>query len=146
MRAIGPPLTAEESAALIRLCRSQINVRFRHMGRNERGFDCAGLLMWAMQQLGRPVVDIAAYGREPHKDGMRANLIANLGAAVPSDAMRAGDVLLMAFTGEPRHVALVSNHPQGGLQIIHTHARVKKVTEHRLDAYWASCISEIYRP
>lgn len=145
MRAIGLPFTPEESAAFVVAARSQLNVRFRHMGRNERGFDCAGLVLWSLRSLGKPVVDIAAYGREPHKDGLREAIQANLGDPVPLDDLRPGDVVLMRFEGEPRHVGILFAHPEG-LGLVHTYATVKRVTEHRLDAYWRGCITEAYRP
>lgn len=146
MRCIGEPLTAEESAALIAACRSQMGKPFGHMKRGPRQFDCAGLLLWAMASIGRPVNDIAVYGREPHKDGLRENMIFNLGPPVPKESMRAGDMVLMRFDGEPRHVGLLTDHPAGGLALIHTHAHIKRVSEHRLDAYWAGCITEVWRP
>ena len=116
------------------------------MGRNERGFDCAGLVVWAMKKIGRSVNDISAYGREPHKDGLRENMVLNLGPQVPRESMRAGDIVLMRFDGEPRHVALLTEYPAGGLAVIHTHAHAKKVAEHRLDDYWRGCITEVFRP
>ena len=82
MRAIGPPLTAEESAAFIAAARTQVKRRtkFRHMGRSpETGFDCAGLAQWSMKQIGRDVWDMDAYGREPHKNGLRNAMVRNLG-------------------------------------------------------------------
>lgn len=148
MRTIGPPLTAEESAALVAHCRSLVGrVRFRHMGRKPHiGLDCAGLLFWGMAQIGRPTFDLKAYGREPHKDGLRANLIRNLGPALPASEMQAGDIPLMRFDGEPRHVGLLTTLPDGRMGLIHVHAHNKVVAEHGLDDYWRGNIVEVFRP
>src|SRR5690606_33015108 len=107
-RVIGAPLTAEESAALVAACRSLVgHVRFRHQGRNpEIGLDCAGMLVWALRKISRPVEDLRAYGREPHKDGLRQCLIRNLGRPLPKSGMQAGDIALMRFDCDPRHVGL----------------------------------------
>ncbi len=146
-RAIGAPLTGMETAELIRACRLQVNVKFRHRGRSPAtGFDCIGLVAFGLTSIGRPLSDKKSYGREPHKDGLRQGLIDNLGQPVQRDSMRAGDVVLMTFDQEPRHVGLLFDHPAGGLAIVHTHSRVKKVTEHRLDDQWRSWVVEVFRP
>jgi len=147
MRTIGSPLTAEESAALADACRSLVNrVKFRHKGRNPKiGLDCAGLLFWGMAQIGRPTNDLPAYGREPHKDGLRENLIRNLGPELPPDQIRAGDVILMRFQGEPRHVGLVTQLPDGRLGLLHVHAENKVVSEHGLAGYHADIVA-VWRP
>jgi cell wall-associated NlpC family hydrolase len=149
MRAIGPLLTAEESAAFIAALRTQVKrrTRFRHQGRNPTiGLDCAGLPLWAMQAIGRPVTDIVGYGREPYRDGLEGALIANLGARVPKESMRAGDVVMMRFAGDPRHVGILTDYPDGGLALIHTHDTLKMVREHRLDQKRRDSIVAVWRP
>lgn len=148
MRAIGPPLTAEESAALIEACRSLVGrVRFRHQGRNpDIGLDCAGMVGWGLWQIGRSFVDIKGYGREPHKNGLRAALETNLGHCVPVESMSAGDVPLMRFDGDPRHVGLLTTLPDGRMGMIHVHAHNKIVAEHGLDHYWRGNIVAVWRP
>ena len=148
MRAIGPPLTPAETAEFIAEARTYLDppVRFRHQGRSRRGVDCAGLLLVSMAAIGRPIVDLEAYGREPLGDGLREMLIANLGESVPKDGMRPGDVVLMRFRGEPTHVALLGDYLYGGCSLIHAYAAVKKVVEHRIDAEWLDNIVEVFRP
>lgn len=164
MRAIGEPLTALESAAFIRCVRSFINVPFGHQGRKPWKLDCAGLLLVAMQGKarnlpftedaigsfvqawdGRPTVDLQAYGRDPFRDGLQRVLEDNLGAAVDEPG-KPGDVVLMRFKGDPRHVGVLSTHPEGGLRLIHTDAAVRRVTEHRADTGWADFVFAVYRP
>jgi cell wall-associated NlpC family hydrolase len=149
MRAIGPPLTTEESEAFIAALRGCIGVRFWHQGRDPAiGLDCAGLPQWAMKSIGRPVFDLPAYGREPHKDGLRRALLSNFGPPVPRDSMRAGDVVLMRFTvhSAPRHIGVITDYPEGGFAIIHSHEDQKMVKEHRIDARRMAFIVEVYRP
>lgn len=146
MRAIGALLTAEESAALVAACLSKVRKPFRHGGRGPERFDCAGLILWGLQQIGRTVYDLPAYGREPFRDGLREAVIRNLGQAVPRASMRAGDVVLMAFGGEPRHIGLLAPYPHGGLMLIHTYSRVREVVAHRLDERWAGFVVEVFRP
>lgn len=145
MRANGAAFTPEETAAFIARARSCMGVRFKHQGRDPRfGLDCAGLPLWSMAAMGRPVVDIAGYGREPHKDGLERALTDNLGEPIPIEQMRAGDVILMRFGGAPRHVGILTDHPEGGLSLLHVHDRLKFVAEHRLEA--RTRIVKVWRP
>lgn len=146
-RAIGAPLTAEESAAFIAAARSLVGkVKFRHMGRKpSTGMDCAGLPQWAMQQIGRPVWDIEAYGNEPHKDGLYQAMTRNMGEPVPLDSMQPGDVILMRFHGAPRHVGIVTQVADGRLGLLHVHAENKVVSEHGLAGYHGEIVA-VWRP
>lgn len=147
MRTIGEPLTAEESAAFIAAGRSLVNrVRFRHQGRDPKtGLDCAGLVKWMLQQIGRAVFDLLGYGRDPHKKGLYTALVHNLGNPIQPESMRAGDVILMRFRGAPRHVGIVTQLPDGRLGLLHVHAENKVVSEHGLDGYHADIVS-VFRP
>lgn len=145
MRAIGPLLNEKESELFVSSCLSNEGKPFRHMARGPEKFDCAGLILWGLRKIGRTVYDIPSYGREPFKDGLRDAVVANLGNPVPAP-YRSGDVVLMAFDGEPRHVGLLADYPHGGLMLIHTYSRVRKVVAHRLDSFWAARITEVFRP
>lgn len=146
MRAIGPPLTAEESAAFIAACRSFMGVRFRHQGINPKiGIDCRGMLIAGLILIGRPYQDRKGYGREPHKNGMRNGLIENLGNPLPLSERQPGDVVLMSLGGQPRHVGLFTWLPDNRFGLLHTHAEMKYVAEHGADGYHADYI-EIFRP
>lgn len=146
MRELQPPLTAEESAAFIAAARTYMGVRFRHQGRSRRGLDCIGLAVAALHDIDRTVWDSPAYGREPATQGLRDALVRNLGEPIPKDQMRAGDIALMRFVGEPSHVGIVTNYPLGGFALLHTFAQMKKVVEHRMDAEWLGNITEVWRP
>lgn len=148
MRAIGEPLTPEEIKAYIGYARSCMGVKFRHMGRDpETGLDCAGISQWSMKQVPRPVYDLEAYGRDPHKDGLERALRENFGPPVSLQEMREGDNVLMKFQkhSAPRHIAIVTNHPDG-LGLIHVHSEMKFVSEHIMDARWLSFIVKAFRP
>jgi hypothetical protein len=164
MRVLGPPLTATESAAFLRCVRSFINVPFGHQRRKPWKLDCAGLLLVSMQGWarnvpftedpigafvrawdGRPTVDLQAYGRTPYQDGLQRVVEDNAGPPVEGPPV-AGDVVLMRFRGDPQHVGVIADHPEGGLRLIHTDSAIKRVTEHRLDDGWAEHIFAVYRP
>lgn len=130
---------------LVHACRKYLNVPFKHRGRTRRGLDCAGLIVIAFQDLGRPVVDMRVYGREPHKDGLRQVVESNRLEKVAAGDWRPGDIALMCFTKEPHHLAVFGDYSLGGLSLIHSYGRVGKVVEHRLDEVWTSRVLEVYR-
>lgn len=148
-RSIGGPLTPEESAAFIAALRTQVKRRtkFSHQGRDPNtGLDCAGLPLWAMQKIGRPVSDLVGYGREPYRNGLEGAITENLGPKVRWETMKAGDVVMMRFAGDPRHVGVLTDYPDGGLAIIHIHDTLKCATEHRLDDARRKTITAVWRP
>ncbi|HEU4376274.1 MAG TPA: NlpC/P60 family protein [Telluria sp.] len=147
MRAIGPPFEPRETALLIEQARALVNVvPFRHQGRSMRGVDCAGLVALCLRSMGKPFLDLDAYGREPLNGRLREVLIANLGEPLPKDEMRAGDVAHVRFQGEPRHVALIVDYAPSGFAMIHAYSQVQKVVEHRIDTEWHGSIVEVFRP
>lgn len=152
MRAIGPLLSDDERSTFIAHARALRGVRFRHQGRTDFALDCAGLPGLALQRTGRAFVDLAAYSRNPHMDGLRSMIEENLGPPVAEGPgadrfAQAGDVVLTNQDGGPdRHIAIVVDHPFFGLGLLHTCARFKKVIEHGLDPEWRARIVAVFRP
>ena len=139
-------MIAEDPVRVVAQARTHLNTRFKHQGRTPRGLDCAGLLVLTLTELGHSIVDRKSYGREPHKDGLRQTVQANMGQPLPAGAaMMPGDIVLMRFVREPHHLGILGDHPTAGLTLIHSFAEVGKVVEHRLDGRWASRILEVYR-
>lgn len=127
------PLTAVESAQFIASARSMLGMPFRHRGRSLRGVDCIGLVVLALQSVGRAITDRDDYSRNPANDGLRAALVAHFGP--PVDDLRAGDVLLLCWgKDEENHVGIVFAHPCGGFAIVHALAQARRVIEHGFDA------------
>jgi cell wall-associated NlpC family hydrolase len=139
--------------ALVAAARAYLHVPFRHRGRSRRGLDCAGLLVLACRDIGKPIPDQRHYGREPFNDGLVEAGTRAFGqpiavGQVPAEFLRAGDVLLLRFDINPHHVAIVADHPLGGLSIIHANADATQrglVVEQRLDALWLSRITHVFR-
>lgn len=146
MRELGPPLTDTERLAFVAEARTYMGVRFKHQGRSRRGLDCIGLPVVSLRAIGRQVWDSPAYGREAATQGLRDALVRNAGQPIPKDQMREGDIALMAFVGEPSHVGIITDYPDGGFALLHTFAQKKMVVEHRMDAQWLGYITEVFRP
>lgn len=130
----------------VQACRGMLGVKFRHRGRNPRvGLDCAGLVIVGLRQIGLDPIDIKAYGREPHNDGLRQVTEANLGQPIPLEMARPGDVVLIRFDIYPHHLAVVGDYALGGLSLIHAYGDIGKVVEHRFDDVWRSRVCGVYR-
>ncbi len=142
-----PPLNDKERAAFIDAARSFLGVRFRHQGRTrDSGLDCAGVIAASMAAIGKEVLDIVGYPRDPYKAGLESVLVANFGPMLPADEMQVGDIALMSFNSEPRHIGVLAPYRYGGLMLVHSFAQVKKVVEHRVDDEWRGYIVGVYRP
>lgn len=118
--------------------------RWRHRGRTPWAVDCIGLIVVAGRQAGLTATDEKGYGREPWEDRLRAGCRARWGE--PVQAPQAGDVALIRWeTGEPSHLAIIGNHPDGGLTLIHSH-NLHGVCEMSLTGRYLACVLEVYRP
>jgi cell wall-associated NlpC family hydrolase len=104
----------------------------------------------------RPVVDRQGYGRVPYNGELRASLVEHFGQPVASaqvgiSDLQPGDLLLMTWTSEPHHVAIVTPHPNG-IGIIHSYSITPgnsgggSVIEHRLSDDYLKLIREAFRP
>lgn len=118
--------------------------RWRHRGRKPWAVDCLGVLELAMQGAGRDLRTPTRYGREPWDDQLRKGLREQFGEPV-APPWRPADVALIRWhKGEPSHVAVIADHPDG-LALIHSH-NINGVVEHALRGPILDCIVEVYRP
>lgn len=132
--------------ALVAAARRHLGKPFRHHGRGPRHFDCAGLCVAAYREAtGREILDVRYYGREPHRDGLRAAVERNAGPPVEGEP-QPGDVLLLRFDSNPHHLGIVGDLSYGGLSLIHASGEAGRVIEHRLDDVWRGRIVAVYRP
>lgn len=133
------------SLDLIPPARAMLRTPFHHQGRVPgEGLDCAGLIVCACRAVGLDPPDMTGYSRSPSgrllQEAMESWLL-------PADAPAPGRVVLIRFEREldPAHVALVADHPGGGLSLIHAYLPARRVVEHALDATWAARIVKTYR-
>lgn len=122
--------------AVIDEARRWLGVPYLHQGRSRRGVDCIGLLIKAAHGLGISEYDVTGYGRTPDAGFLQAEcdrLMARIDEPAP------GDVLLMRFTREPQHVAIVSD-----VGIIHAWYGARKVVETSFSPSWRHRVVQAY--
>ena len=134
-------------AAIIATAREWLGTRWQHQASLKGiGCDCIGLIVGVAHECG--VAEAAAwavdsrgqgYGRAPDP-AMLLAACADYLNPLPKVAARPADILLMRFSKEPQHFAILS---VGG-NIIHAYAQARRVVEHRLDALWRSRIVGAY--
>jgi cell wall-associated NlpC family hydrolase len=120
--------------------RAFVGVPYRHQGRTPAGLDCIGLVVLVARELGladytpppyRPTPDPAVLIGEVDRELER----------IPITRAREGDVLVMKWSTEPQHFALLVD----GLRIVHSYMQARRVVEHRLDEQWYGRICRAYR-
>ena len=106
------PFTESEASAFEAELRACLGMKWRHMGRagcgygHQTGLDCVGLLQRAFRKVGRPLSDIATYGREA--DGsLESRIAARLGK--PAAGYGTRRVALIKVDGVVRHVGYITD-------------------------------------
>lgn len=134
------------AAAFVAEARTLKGARWRHRGRKPWAVDCVGLVAVAARRSGMQVEDAHGYGREPWDEQLQAECRARWGAPLPAADALPGDVAIFRFApGQPSHVGVIADHPQGGLSLIHSQ-QIHGVVEQRLAGKFLASIVEVYRP
>lgn len=132
-------------ADIVSEARTWIGTPFRHQGRVKgHGVDCSGLVISVARTLG--LTDYQATGYPKHPDGNEMRRVCSeMMDEISIDDAQPGDVILFKFISDPQHLAIVGDHPSGGLSIIHAFAVSRKVVEAILDDVWRSRVIAVYR-
>lgn len=118
---------------LLAEARTWLGSPYKHQGRlHGVGVDCVGIVIGLAKFCGTPFKDVPAY----LPDASDININIELGRwlqLLPMDRVRPGDVLTFWVRNErwPQHCGIVSDYG-----LIHTHASVGRVVEHRMDERW----------
>jgi cell wall-associated NlpC family hydrolase len=131
-------------ADVVTFGRTWLGVPWVHQGRSRQGVDCAGLLEMIGREFGMEVPAKADYPRTADGVSLRATL-ERFVRPIAVRAMQPADVVLLHFprADHESHLALVVDHPQRGLGLLHAlneRSGRGRVIEHGLDATWRSRI------
>lgn len=126
---------------------SKIDIQFRHMGRNDFGYDCAGLYLEALKTIDKfdERMDLKSYGRSP--EGFKiVNILNEFFERINYEDMKNGDLMLFTFIKNPQHIAIYENF-EGNDYMIHAYGdpSINKVIKNRLDAKWKERFNAAYR-
>lgn len=112
---------------------SFLGASFRLHGRDPlTGFDCLGLVLVAMAEIGRPVHLAISYGLRNLEPERFLRLAEAAGFVETDSSLEAGDVLLLAVGPAQLHVAIVG--VAGG--IVHAHAGLRRVVHTPFPLSW----------
>ena len=134
--------------------RTWLGTRFHHQEAVKGvGCDCVGLVRGVGAALGIYPDDptslpefqqFVGYGRDPMAGALEKGCDIFCTKIDVADA-QPGDVFLIHFGEDPRHVAIIGDYPGGGLSIIHAYIMLRKVVESRVDESWQRLIAGAYR-
>lgn len=130
----------------VEAARSLKGAKWRHRGRKPWAVDCIGVVAVAGKMAGLAAEDEFKYGREPWEDRLRQGCRERWGDPIPKEQVQPGDIAIFRWgNGEPSHMGVIGNHPDGGLTLIHAHL-TNGVVEASLAGKYESCIVEVFRP
>jgi len=126
-------------ARIVAVARDCIDAPFRVQGRHPAtGLDCIGLIVWVGRQLDIVLEDRRDYTLSSASEPLVAGL---LGAGLlPSPDPVQGDVVLFRFDAQRRHLGIASD-----TGLIHAHAGLRRVCEHRLEPDWRAAVEACFR-
>jgi NlpC/P60 family putative phage cell wall peptidase len=143
---------------IVAQARTWIGTPFHHQGRVKgKGCDCIGMVMGAIAETGahsryrdlagNPIpfnrFDYTHYAADPSSTKLAMTLDSHL-TAIDERNIQPGDVLLFKIVRLPQHVAIVGNHPMGGLSLIHAYSPARKVVEERYNQSWQARLVQAY--
>jgi len=132
-------MSPDEIIAAAREC---LGTPFRHQGRLPGvGLDCAGVAVHVARRLGLVPQDSGHYGRLPVDGQLQRQLDQQpfLRQRASASDRLPGDLLLMRFTGEPQHLAILAHGT-----MIHAWEGAGKCCEHDLTLPWRGRIVAVY--
>ncbi len=142
-----------------------IGTKFHHQGRlkyrnakHTGGVDCIGLVVGVARELSlkshkidkdgnfMPLYkfDQIDYAREPQGQRLKAALDEFL-LPTTYENLESGDVVLFTLAKNPQHVGIISDHPQGGLGMIHALQASGSVCWHAFNQKWLERCSGFYQ-
>jgi cell wall-associated NlpC family hydrolase len=127
---------------IVSAARQCIGTQFQHQARIVgRGLDCAGVLVHVLKTIGAEFNDERGYPRVPRNYLIRTILESQpCLQKIQKSEMQTGDVLLMRFTSEPQHVAILAE-----TTIIHAYSQIGRCVEHGFTDEWRRRVTDVYR-
>lgn len=123
----------DERTELARAAERYVGATFRPHGRDPvTGFDCLGLVLMALADIGRPVRFPLRYSLRNRDLGRFERLPAKAGFAETEAPCEPGDVLLLKTGPAQLHFAIVAS--RGG--IVHAHAGLRRVVHTPFPLRW----------
>lgn len=123
-------------AALAKAASALVGCRFRLHGRDPAtGLDCVGLVSAALVRSGRQAVPPTGYGLRNATIRQWLPFAASSGLEPATDAIQAGDVLLIALGLAQHHLVIAVDHAR----VVHAHAGLRRVVIQPREHAWQIC-------
>lgn len=128
----------ERGRAILDFALSKLGKPFSHIGRDDLGYDCAGLALSALKSIDyyEEDMDLRAYGRSP--EGKKISRILNqYFDQIIFEDLRDGDILLFTYVKNPQHIAIYEDF-EGTPYMVHAYGdpSINRVIRNRIDDAW----------
>jgi NlpC/P60 family putative phage cell wall peptidase len=129
---------------IVDAARSWIGTKWQHQQRLKgQACDCAGLVIGVGFEVFGIQADVPHYGHTPNRGAMEA-LCDRYMTRIDKKSIGPGDVILMTWDREPHHMGIVTSLG-ADLAVVHAHAQMHRVVEHRLDEHWLGRVTLAYQ-
>lgn len=123
---------------IVEIAKTKVGIPFHHIGRNDFGYDCAGLFLECLKQVNRyeEDMDLRAYGRNPEGNKI-AKIFNKYFDKIGIEDLKNGDALLFKYVNNPQHIAIFYEL-EGKGYMIHAYGdpSVYRVVDHIFDESW----------
>ena len=114
--------------------RELLGVRWIHNGRDKRGIDCIGVVLYACVEAGFGDGGMSRiYPKRPGREFLKLFTGHKDIFEVPITQTREGDIAILSYATHPTHCGIVGTDKEGNLTVIHSIASRKMVVEDRLE-------------
>lgn len=134
---------SDAGAAVAVAAMTLVGTPFRLHGRDPAtGLDCVGLVAAALARAGAKPIAPTGYGLRNLGIGQWLPLAEQSGLVRVSDAIRAGDVLLIALAHSQHHLVIAADLAR----VVHAHAGLRRVVLQPHDPTWRASACWRFRP
>ena len=126
--------------------RKEIGTPYRNQGRlGGVAVDCAGLVVVAARRTGLHIVEESDYSMRPDPAVLLRCIRASglVQSSLPQAA--AGDMIVMRFDANPRHLAIITERQGDRITIAHAVMQQGQVVEHELTDIWRRRVFQVWR-
>lgn len=121
-----------------------LGVKYKHLGRDEHGLDCVGLIIKVAHSLGLTDYDTTNYGRRPVPADFLREMKRYL-EPIPKKEAGHGHIAMFREPRHPCHIGILEVDRFGDMWVIHAFAGTRQVSREAMTAERRSRMARAFR-